>query len=163
MIGASTGAALERHGILPDLCPPAYTSESLAAALTERVAAGEDVVLLRAREGTPQLPELLRQQGIPVRDVPIYTVRTDMETAGEVLETLDYLAFSSAGGVERYFAVHGAVPEKTVCVCIGAVTAGALKARYEKPFLTASSISAEGIAKTILEHWTLRGGKTPMP
>ena len=163
VIGASTGAALERHGILPDLCPPAYTSESLAAALTERVAAGEDVVLLRAREGTPQLPELLRQQGIPVRDVPIYTVRTDMETAGEVLETLDYLAFSSAGGVERYFAVHGAVPEKTVCVCIGAVTAGALKARYEKPFLTASSISAEGIAKTILEHWTLRGGKTPMP
>ena len=163
VIGASTGAALERHGILPDLCPPAYTSKSLAAALTERVAAGEDVVLLRAREGTPQLPELLRQQGIPVRDVPIYTVRTDMETAGEVLETLDYLAFSSAGGVERYFAVHGAVPEKTVCVCIGAVTAGALKARYEKPFLTASSISAEGIAKTILEHWTLRGGKTPMP
>ena len=163
VIGASTGAALERHGILPDLCPPAYTSESLAAALTERVAAGEDVVLLRAREGTPQLPEQLRQQGIPVRDVPIYTVRTDMETAGEVLETLDYLAFSSAGGVERYFAVHGAVPEKTVCVCIGAVTAGALKARYEKPFLTASSISAEGIAKTILEHWTLRGGKTPMP
>ena len=50
-----------------------------------------------------------------------------------------------------------------MCVCIGAVTAGALKARYEKPFLTASSISAEGIAKTILEHWTLRGGKTPMP
>ena len=112
-------------------------------------------MLLRSAEGTPQLPELLRQHGIPVRDVPIYTVRADMETAEtakEVLETLDYLAFSSAGGVERYFAAHGVVPEKTVCVCIGAVTAGALRARYKKPFLTAASISAEGIAETILEH-----------
>ena len=161
VIGAATGAALERHGILPDLCPSAYTSESLAAALTERVSPGEDVVLLRSREGTPRLPELLRQQGIPVRDVLVYTVRTDMEaaeTAKEVLETLDYLAFSSAGGVERYFAVHGVFPEKTVCVCIGAVTAEALRARYEKPFLTAASISAGGIAETVLEHRRLSRG-----
>ena len=165
VIGTATGAALERHGILADLCPPDYTSESLAAALTERVAPGEDVVLLRSKEGTPQLPALLRQQGIPVWDIPIYTVRTDTETAEtakEVLETLDYLAFSSAGGVERYFAAHGVVPEGTVCVCIGAVTAGALKARYEKPFLTASSISAEGIAETITEHRNGHGGKTHM-
>ena len=162
VIGASTGAALERHGILPDLCPSAYTSEALAAALAERVAEGEDVVLLRSREGTARLPELLRRHGIPVRDVPIYTVRTDMETAemaGEVLETLDYLAFSSAGGVERYFAAHGAIPEKTVCVCIGGVTAEALSARYHKPFLMAASISAEGIAETVLEHRTPHGGE----
>lgn len=166
VIGAATGAMLERHGILPDLCPPAYTSEALAAALTERVAVEEDVVLLRSKEGTPQLPALLRQRGIPARDVPIYTVRTDAgaaETAGAVLETLDYLAFSSAGGVERYFAVHGAVPERAVCVCIGGVTAGALRARYQKPFLTAASISAEGIVETILEHRNQYDGKTRIP
>ena len=163
VIGAATGAMLERHGILPDLCPSAYTSEALASALAERVSPEEDVVLLRSQEGTPQLPELLCQHGIPVRDVHIYTVRTDIETAEtakEVLETLDYLAFSSAGGVERYFEVHGTVPERTVCVCIGSVTAAALRARYEKPFLTASSISAQGIAETIAEHQTFYGGKT---
>ena len=155
VIGAATGAALERHGILPDLCPSDYTSESLAAALTERVSPEEDVVLLRSKEGTPQLPALLREHGIPVRDVHIYTVGTDMETAEtarELLETLDYLAFSSAGGVERYFEVHGAVPDGTVCVCIGSVTAAALRARYEKPFLTAAAISAEGMAETIRAH-----------
>lgn len=159
VIGAATGAALERHGILPDLCPPDYTSAALAAALTERVLPGEDVVLLRAREGTPLLPPLLQRQGIPVRDVPIYKVRGDREAAEAavpVLETLDYLAFSSAGGVERFFAVHAAVPERTMCVCIGGVTAGALKERHDKPFLTAPSISAQGIAEAILEHWTRR-------
>ena len=159
VIGAATGAALERHGILPDLCPSVYTSEALAAVLTERGAG--DVVLLRSKEGTPQLPALLRGHGIPVRDIPIYTVRTDMETAEtakEILETLDYLAFSSAGGVERYFTAHGAIPEKTVCVCIGSVTAEALRARYEKPFLTAASISAVGMAETILKHRNLSRG-----
>lgn len=162
VIGAATGTALERHGVLPDLCPAVYTAEALAAALTERAAAGEDVVLLRAREGTPLLPELLRRRDIPVRDIPIYTVHTDPDTE-EALETPDYLVFSSAGGVERYFALRGAVPERTVCVCIGGVTAGALMARYEKPFLTAAAISAGGIAETIREHWTLHGGRRHMP
>ena len=31
---------------------------------------------------------------------------------------LDYLLFSSAGGVEQFFAQYGAVPEGTVCACI---------------------------------------------
>lgn len=152
VIGAATGATLERHGILPDLCPEAYTGESLAAALTERAEAGEDAVLLRAREGTPLLPELLERHGIPVRDIPIYTVRTDPETSEADPEPPDYLVFSSAGGVERYLALRGSIPEGAVCVCIGTVTAAALGRRYEKPFLTAASVSAEGIAETIREH-----------
>ena len=45
-----------------------------------------------------------------------------------------------------------------MCVCIGAVTAEALRARYEKPFLTAASISVEGIAETILKHRRLSRG-----
>lgn len=164
VIGAATGAALERHGILPELCPQAYTGAALAAALTEHICPGEDVVLLRAEEGTPLLPSLLARQGIPVRDVPIYKVRSDREAAEAakpVLETLDYLVFSSAGGVGRYFALHGAVPAGgTVCVCIGGVTAKALGTWYEEPFLTAESISAEGIAETIVRHRTRRAHGT---
>ena len=91
-------------------------------------------------------------------DIAVFNLQlAEGRTFATHTETLDYLAFSSAGGVERYFAVHGAVPEGTVCVCIGSVTAGALRARYEKPFLTASSISAEGIAETIQAHRNLRG------
>ena len=149
--------------VLPDRATGGLSTEKLLAFLETR--RGKlDGVCVTGGEPTlyEDLPALLRQRGIPVRDVPIYTVRTDMETAetaGEVLETLDYLAFSSAGGVERYFAVHGAVPEGTACVCIGGVTAGALRARYQKPFLTAAFISAEGIAETILEHRNLHGGE----
>lgn len=160
VIGGATGEALERRGIFPDLCPQVYTGEALAAALAERVEAGEDVVLLRAREAAALLPELLARRGIPVRDVPIYTVRTDSAPEAERPETPDYLVFSSAGGVERYFSLRGGIPERTVCVCIGPVTGEALRARYGRPFLTADSISAGGIAETIRKHWGIRGGKT---
>lgn len=155
VIGASTGALLEQHGICPDLCPETYTSAALAEALAERAEPGETVALLRSREGAEVLPRVLRQRGISVRDIPLYTLRSQLETAEAaraVLDTLDYLTFSSASGVELFYAAHGAVPEGAVCVCIGEVTAKALSRRYHKPFLTADTISAEGIVDVILRH-----------
>ena len=154
VIGGATGAALERHGFRPDLCPGVSTSEGLAAALAERMSPGGEAVLLRAAEASRQLPTLLRQRGIAVLEAPLYTVRSAGETDGERPDPPDYLVFASAGGVERYFAAHGAVPAETVCVCIGPVTARALAERYEKSFLTAADISAAGIAETIREHQT---------
>lgn len=155
VIGASTGELLERYGIRADLCPHNYTSAGLAQALRREIADGEDAVLLRSAQGAEVLPRTLADRGIPVREVPLYTLHADprtAETARTVLETLDYLTFSSASGVELFFAAHGAVPEKTVCVCIGEVTAKALRKRYVRPFLTADEISAAGIAKAILDH-----------
>ena len=75
----------------------------------------------------------------------------------EDMETPDYLVFASAGGVEAYFAAGGTVAEKTVCVCIGPVTARALAQHCEKPFLTAEEISVEGVVQTILAHRALGG------
>ena len=80
------------------------------------------------------------------------------EAARAVLETLDYLTFSSASGVELFYAAHGAIPERAVCVCIGEVTAQALSKRYDRPFLTAATISAQGIVDAILGHRA--GGQT---
>ena len=161
VIGAATGALLEQYGICPDLCPETYTSAALAQALSERVEPGETVTLLRSREGAEVLPRVLRRRGIPVRDIPLYTLRSEPETAEAaraVLETLDYLTFSSASGVELFYAAHGAIPERAVCVCIGEVTAQALSKRYDRPFLTAATISAQGIVDAILGHRA--GGQT---
>lgn len=155
VIGASTGKLLEQHGISPDLCPEVYTSEALAWALAEQVKAGEEVVLLRSREGAAVLPRILREHDIPVREIPLYTLRSEPQTAEAargVLDTLDYLTFSSASGVELFCAAHGEIPPQAVCVCIGAVTARALARRCDRPFLTADTISAGGIVDAILKH-----------
>ena len=67
------------------------------------------------------------------------------------LPKLDYLTFSSAGGVKSYFEQYDAVPEGACCVCIGNVTARALVQHTDAYFLTASEISGEISAAGIVE------------
>ena len=170
VIGPATGDALSDRGILPDLCPETYTSAALADALAERMKAeGEtgEAVLLRSRKGAKILPETLRAAGFAVRDVPLYDVRAILPAeGGPALEEgalpwkLDYLLFSSAGGVEQFFAQYGAVPEGTVCACIGEVTAGQLKkhaakdsgrpAPYTGNILTAREATAQALAEAVI-------------
>ncbi len=156
VIGAATGAALARYGIDADVCPDTYTSEHLASAIAAVAKPGERVTLLRSALATKTLPEMLQKSGFVVEDIPVYDLESSPGAAS--LPKLDYLTFSSAGGVESFFKQHGAVPKGACCVCIGSVTAKALAQHTDTYFLTASEvsgevsgkISAEGIVEAIL-------------
>ena len=150
VIGASTGRRLARCGIQADLCPGDYTSAGLAEALAARLVPGDEVVLLRSRQGTAVLPELLSQRGFTPLELPLYTLRAESAQTEE-RGPMDYLLFASAGGVEAFFA-GGDAAEETVCVCIGPVTARALAGHCRRPFLTAAEISAEGLVQAVLNH-----------
>ena len=166
VIGPSTGEALKRHGIVPDLCPKIHTSRGLALALAEAVrhgkkkAAGggpgeknragsmpEDIVLLRSEQGARILPQILQENGLSVRDVPLY--RLERGRTAEELPALDWLLFSSAGGVEQFFARYGALPEGARCLCIGEVTAKRLADFVPEPPLTARTPSAQAMAEAL--------------
>jgi len=145
-IGAATARALAEHGIRADLCPEEYTSAGLARSLLERAAPEEELILFRSAQATRTLPEALLAAGRRVREVPVYDIEIDRRLAPSGgLPPLDYLLFSSAGGVDAFFQLYGPPPEQVRCVCIGAVTARALRERTDRPFLTAPSISAQGL------------------
>ncbi len=147
VIGAATGAALERYGLHATLCPMTATSEALAEAVIAALKLEEPIVLLRSASGTPALPEALRNAGFSVQDIALY----DMEAEeSETLPLMDYMTFSSSGGVKRFFERYGTIPKGTRCVCIGKVTAETLSHYTAETFLTASKISAEGIVEAIL-------------
>ena len=161
VIGASTGAALREYGFHADLCPETYTGEALARALLEASEPGEPIWLVRSQQGGEALRRILASCR-DLRELPLYRLRSAPERFGrEQLETLDYLAFSSASGVEFYFQAYGTVPDRTVCVCIGETTAAALKRRYRRPFLTAPSISAQGVAEAVRRHRERQGRTGP--
>ena len=147
-IGPATAARLRAHGIRADLCPAEYTSQGLGEALLQRGEPGEDMFLFRSRQGSPVLPKLLAGR-FHVEDIPLYEVRPGPAGGRDQLERADYLAFASAGGVERFLETYGAVPEGVVPVCIGPVTARALEEASGRPYLTASDISAGGIVQAI--------------
>lgn len=159
VIGRGTGRKLREYGVIPGLCPAVYTGEALAAALLDAVPKGTPIHLLRSRLGNPQLREIL-ERDYPVEDIPLYDLCDDGRTAAAASERLreaDYLTFSSASGVELYFAAHGAVPEGTLPVCIGPVTAQALRRRYSGPMLTAAQATAASMAQLISERAKAEG------
>jgi len=153
VIGPGTAATLAEYGIEADLMPETATTQALGQELLESVMSGE-ICLLRSAQGTPELREML-SKWLTVEEVPLYDLVPDTETARlakPFLAEMEYLVFSSASGVELYFASHGSVPDGVSCVCIGPVAARALRARCDAPILMAKSISADGIVETILEH-----------
>ena len=147
VIGPATGRALEAHGIFPDLCPEEHTSAGLAAALCKTLSSGTDCVLLRSELGAEILPQMLLEHGMAVREIPLYTV--EAAPCQEELPPLDYLLFGSAQGVEAYFRHFPVLPQGTVPVCIGPVTAQRLEKLSDRPFLTASTPSVLAMVDTI--------------
>lgn len=159
VIGAATAKTLAGCGIQADLCPPVYTSAALTASLLDAVRPGEEILLFRSSLGSRPLFQALSER-FCAQDIPLYDLTSDpciAVTAKDQIPSADYLTFSSASGVELFFAAHSAVPAETVCVCIGEVTAAALRERYGRPFLMAERISAEGITEAILRHRAARG------
>lgn len=154
VIGPATGKAFLQYGITADLCPDVYTSEHLASAIAAAAKPEEKIVLLRSALATQTLPNILQKAGFAVEDIPIYDLENKPYAA--TLPKLDYLTFSSAGGVKAFIEQYGAIPKETCCVCIGSVTAEALAQYTDDPFLTSSEISAEGIVRTILHDLDTR-------
>ncbi len=146
-VGPATAEALEERGFLADLVPREATTRALGEELGSLLRPREEVWLLRSRQGDPLLRETLEEIAA-VTEVPLY--ETVPERTGPLPE-LDYLTFSSAGGVTAFRKACGGVPEGTRCVCIGPVTARAAREQLRAPVLEAKEISAEGIVNAIRE------------
>jgi uroporphyrinogen III methyltransferase/synthase len=85
-IGPSTADALRGYHLVPDLVPAEYRSESLAAALRERVA-GQRVLLARADRGR----EVLRQELAQVAHVEQVAVYAQVDAVEGDVAVLDAL------------------------------------------------------------------------
>lgn len=155
VIGETTGAALAKYGFRAALCPKIFTSEALAKELAGAAKPAERILLLRSAMATGTLPDILRKAGFSVDDIPIYTPEYGSFT--EPLPKMDYLTFSSSGGVAMFFERFGEIPKDTCPVCIGGVTANTLSRYTDEAYLTAAEISADGIVKAILGDISKKG------
>ena len=99
VIGPATADALRAYHLEPDVIPPEYRSESLAAALKERVA-GQRVLLARADRGRDLLREELSRVA-EVEQVAVYSQVDAVEIDLELLEQInqgqiDYITLTSS-------------------------------------------------------------------
>ena len=140
-IGAGTGAALERAGLVVALQPATAQQEPLLAALLERLggaAPPQRVWLPRAEVAREVLETGLRAAGHRVDATPVYRTVRPPEGLGPARVALlagriDWLLFTSPSTVNHFCelldaAVRGALaPQRPRVACIGAVTAQAAR------------------------------------
>ena len=110
-IGPATAHALEERGLLPSVVPEEYVAEGVVAALDARARrlAGVRVLLPRAREARPVLPDALRERGAVVDVVAVYETvpATTLPCPVADLEAADYVTFTSSSIARCFVSLLG--------------------------------------------------------
>lgn len=154
VIGPGTGETLERHGFFWDLCPREYTTGALARSLIETGGREIPVYLMRSARGNPLLCEMLKEH-FAVEDVALYDVAPAAFPGGSTLDKVDYVVFSSASGAEFFLERYGRIPEGAKCVCIGEMTAQALRGVSAERILIAEKAVTKSLVHSILKDKNL--------
>ncbi|QYG94837.1 uroporphyrinogen-III C-methyltransferase [Iamia sp. SCSIO 61187] len=153
-IGPGTAAALERYRVVADLVPPRFVAEALLEAFPAPPADGGRVVIARAEEARPVLPDGLRAAGWEVDVVPAYRTVAAPGTDGdrEALATADAVTFTSSSTVSRFVEAFGVGAVPPVVACIGPVTAGTARAHGLAVSVEASDHSIPGLVAALRDH-----------
>ena len=155
VIGTGTAAALEKRGMYASYLPEKYDVESLAKGICETVKKDENILILRAEQGSEILTEVLDEEGMTYTDVKIYDILVDEDkrrSANEKAKEMDFITFASGSGVRGFMENGGTIPEGTMAVCIGSSTAKMLKKYGDYEKITAETFNVDGVVEIILKE-----------
>ena len=107
VIGPATEKSLAGFGINSDIVPAAYRAESVIEAFAGQDVRGLNILLPRAAEARPILPEELTRMGAAVHEVPAYRTRIAEEGRDALLENLeagrvDMVTFTSSSTAKNF-------------------------------------------------------------
>lgn len=152
VIGNGTSDVLENHGIFADLVPNVYTSSELGKLLSSAVKPNEKVLILRAKQGSLELTTILDENNISYDDIKTYDLTSNLnEETNSNIDT-DFVTFASASGVNAFFENGFSISSKTKIICIGEITANALKQHNISDYRVSKTSNIEGIIQEILSE-----------
>lgn len=152
-VGRQTKRLLEQRSLVVDYMPEVYDSEHLANGLVQDLLPGEKVMLIRGNLATDLLPNVLRENNIPYREVIVYNTiyKNPMEDFLEKdMHNIDYAVFSSASTVEGFTKALPMDFTKVHAICIGEITAEAAR-KYGMKIDVSSKATLESLIDKIVE------------
>lgn len=133
VLGRGTEAMLNRYGVYADYMPERFYARDLGEGLSAQMRAGERLLILRAREGSPELTKALDNQKLLYEDIPLYeTVFPENGIKNERIKQLllnkefDFVTFTSVSTVTGFMKTlkpEGGELSGFTAVCIGDETA----------------------------------------
>lgn len=155
VIGKGTAQALEDRGIFCDCLPTMYSSKDLGKAMLPILTDKDKVLLLRAKEASKELTDILENSGVDYKALSIYKTTVDSRKAEElnrILDYADYITFCSSSAVKAFAAMldDGKTYDGKV-ISIGPVTGKAAKEQGIEVYKEASQYDIDGLIACILE------------
>ena len=164
VIGPATAAALQSHGVTPDLMPDEYVAEALAARLGS--VTGQRILLLRADIARKTLADDLRRSGALVTELAAYRTVVqppDSTLLRALIETdrLDLITFTSTStvlGLLAGLAALGLDPSSALegisLAAIGPITAATLRDHGLAPSVVAEDYTIPGLIRALVAHFS---------
>jgi uroporphyrinogen III methyltransferase/synthase len=157
-IGPATGKALEARGIIPDLCPDIFTTESLLSRFHDRNITGQRFLLPRTDIADEQLAKGLAGLGASVEEIVAYRTIPDVDAikrAREMLslKQLDVVTFTSSSTVTNLVATldDAELLKGVKIACIGPRTAETVLKAGLKPDVIARAHTIPGLVAAMEE------------
>ncbi|UCD79288.1 MAG: uroporphyrinogen-III C-methyltransferase [Desulfobacterales bacterium] len=165
-IGPVTAEQLFAHGLKSDIIPADYRAEAVVEAFRKENLKDKRILLPRAAEARPVLPDELRKMGAQVDEVTTYLTEKVEDNADSLIEqltakTIDLITFTSSSTVRNFKAL---LPSKNFQDLIAGVTVASIgpitsDTAAELGFdvqITAKSYTIPGLCDAILSYFGSR-------
>lgn len=138
-----------------DCVPHRFESRYLAEALIPQLEPHDRVLLVRSKNGSTVLPDMLKAAKKSVDSISLYETKPLLQKETLLKQHLpdaDYLVFSSSSAVQAFIQMYGTnLPDPVKVISIGAVTTKTAETLGIPVFATAKEATAEGIAACMLQ------------
>ena len=162
-IGPVTAQHLRRFGLNTDILPESFRAESVVEAFRAESIAGKRILLPRAMEARPVLPDELSKMGAVVDEVTVYQTRQVHGRADALIRLLedrqvDMVTFTSSSTVTNFMALlpseRAAELLKDVTLAsIGPITSSTAETIGLDIQITASIYTIPGLCEAILQFY----------
>lgn len=161
-IGPETREQLRLRGLFADIMPRRFCAEGILQALRGKLKPGQKVLLPRARNARPLLPEGLRQQGASVDEIYLYQASVPKNSDKSIIEQImaghiDIITFTSSSTVNNFVKLLGKnnisrLSRKTMIACIGPITAATARKKGLHVSREAKEYTTDGLLAAILKN-----------
>ncbi len=160
-IGPATAARLLELGLISDIVPETYRAESVVDAFKKEKLNNKKILLPRAREARPILPQELKKMGAAVDEIPVYETLKAVDIAFDLVQQLkekrvDMITFTSSSTVQNFKALlpakaYAALMQDITIASIGPITTDTAKELGFDVHITAKSYTIPGLVDAILQ------------
>lgn len=163
VIGPATAKRLFDFGFKSDIVPESYRAESVVKAFEEEDIVGKKILLPRAKEARPVLPQELTKMGALVDEVEAYCTKTVKENADVIIKrlkerTIDMITFTSSSTVRNF---HALLPfeglnnliQGVTIASIGPITADTARNLGFDVHIVADSYTIDGLCEAIQQYY----------